>query len=73
MEIVADRGIAARVAPQSWQEVCRGMEQHLRQSRHLDAILQGVDGVSELLAEHAPARDGEQRNELSNWPAVVKG
>ncbi|WP_288127114.1 TPM domain-containing protein [Thiomonas sp.] len=72
VEIVADRGIAARVAPESWQAVCRGMERHLRQSRHLDAILQGVDDVSKLLAEHAPAREGAQRNELSDWPVVVK-
>lgn len=72
VEIVADRGIAARVAPHSWQAVCRSMEQPLRQSRHLDAILQGVSDVSKLLAEHAPASSGEPRNELSNWPVVVK-
>ncbi|MHB1668130.1 TPM domain-containing protein [Thiomonas sp.] len=71
VEIVADRGIASRVEPAQWQALCRSMEQGLREGRHLDAVLAGVAGVSALLAEHSTAPT-QRRNELSDWPVVVK-
>ncbi len=72
VEIVADRGIAALVPAAQWEALCRTMEQRLRQGQHLDAVLAGVAGVSALLKAHAAAIPANKRNELSNWPVVVK-
>ncbi len=72
VEIVADRGIASRVEPVQWQALCRSMEHGLRQGRHLDAVLAGVAGVSALLAEHGASPPTRRRNELGDWPVVVK-
>lgn len=69
VEIVADRGAAARIAPEDWELVCRAMEQHFRAGRFEEGALAGVRGVGELLARHFPpaARD---ENELRNRPVV---
>jgi len=72
VEIVADRGIASRVPAEQWQAVCHTMENRLRDSRYLDAVLSGVEGLSRLLAEYASTMDPNKRNELNNWPVVVK-
>ena len=72
VEIVADRGLRERVSAAQWEQVCRGMEALLRQGRFEAAALHGVAEVSRLLAPHAPARSGEKRNELPDWPVVLR-
>lgn len=73
VEIVADRGIARRVEPSAWEQVCRGMEALLRQGRFQEAALQGVAGVSALLAQHVPPRpEARKHNELPDWPVVLR-
>lgn len=73
VEIVADRGIAAVVPAAQWEALCQDMEQRLRQGQHLDAVLAGVAGVSALLTAHRAAIPANKRNELNDWPVVVKG
>jgi uncharacterized membrane protein len=70
VEIVADRGVAARVDEQDWQAICRDMEQGLRRGDVEDAVVGGVQAVSRLLERHFPARPGD-RNELPDRPATV--
>jgi uncharacterized membrane protein len=72
VEIVADRGIHQRVPSDAWEQVCRSMEALLRQGRFEAAALQGVAEVSGLLALHAPPRSSEKRNELPDWPVVLR-
>ncbi|MGC9162866.1 MAG: TPM domain-containing protein [Thiomonas sp.] len=73
VEIVADRGIARRVEQAAWERVCRGMEALLRQGRFQDAALQGIADVSALLAQHTPPRpEADKRNELPDWPVVLR-
>ena len=70
VEIVADRGIASRVAEDEWQAVCRMMESHYRESRFAEGSLAGIDAVSTLLARHFPA-SGPRPNELEDRPALI--
>ena len=70
VEIVADRGIDARVAPGEWQGICRMMESHFAAGRYEEGALAGVRAVSDLLARHFPAT-GPRRNELPDRPVVI--
>ena len=54
IEIVADRGIDARVGEAEWEAICRAMEAELRAGRYEAGALEGVHAVSELLARHFP-------------------
>lgn len=67
IEIVADRGINAKVAPADWEKICRDMEAALRRGAYEEGIVTGIKEVSALLARHFPPRPGD-RNELPNQP-----
>ncbi len=70
VEIVADRGIAARIAPAEWQAVCRQMEHHYREGRFSEGSVVGVLGVGALLGRHFPgSRGGGQ--ELPDQPVLL--
>jgi uncharacterized membrane protein len=70
VEIVADRGIDRKVGTVAWQSICSRMESAFAQRRYADAVVQGIDDVSVLLAAHYP-RTAETRNELSDKPFVL--
>ena len=70
VEILADRGIAARVADGEWGSICRMMESHFREGRFEEGSLAGIDAVSQLLARHFPA-GRERPNELEDRPALI--
>jgi uncharacterized membrane protein len=70
IEIVADRGINARVRPEDWEAICKEMEAALRRGEFQEAITAGIEAVSRLLAQHFPARAGD-RNELADRPTVL--
>ena len=70
VEIVADRGVAARVAPVEWEAVCREMEAHLCLGRYEQGALAGIREVSDLLARHFPLR-GPERREQPDRPVVL--
>ena len=69
VEIVADRGIHAKVDAQAWSTVCRQMEAAFRQSDFEAGVLAGVQAVTAHLAKHFPAA-GHNRNELPDKPVV---
>jgi uncharacterized membrane protein len=68
VEIVADRGIHARVGAEGWEKICREMEAAFRAGRFEDGTLAGIRAVSELLARHYP---GTGRNEIPDRPVVL--
>jgi uncharacterized membrane protein len=70
VEIVADRGIEARVDPNDWQEICRMIERHFAAGRFEEGSVAGVRAASGLLARHYPAL-GEDRNELPDRPVLI--
>jgi uncharacterized membrane protein len=70
VEIVADRGIDARVAAHEWQAVVDAMDAHFREGRYEEGALAGVRGVGALLARHFPDAT-EGRNQLGDRPVLM--
>ena len=70
VEIVADRGIAARVGESEWSAACRAAEAQFREGRFEAGALAAIDAVSELLARHFPP-GGRRPNELEDRPALI--
>ena len=62
-EIVADKAIAAKVAPEVWGEAMAQMLAHIREGRIADGMVAAIDKVGEVLAEHFPMLEGDT-NEL---------
>ena len=70
VEIVADRGIHAKVGDDAWTAICRTMEDAFRAGRYAEAVEEGVRAVNDLLALHSPHTAGE-RNEIPDRPIVL--
>lgn len=70
LEIVADRGINAKVQAQDWEAICRRMEAALAQGDFVRGIVAGIEEASQILARHFPARAGDA-NELPDKPVVL--
>jgi uncharacterized membrane protein len=58
VEIVADRGVHARVGREGWEAVCRTMEAEFLASRFEEGSLAGVRAVGALLSTHYPRAGG---------------
>ena len=70
VEIVADRGIDARVGAAGWEKVCAAMEKDFRAGLFEHGVIEGIQEVSRLLAQHFPKGPGG-RNELPDAPVVL--
>jgi uncharacterized membrane protein len=70
VEILADRGIAARVPQAEWDAICRAMEASFRRGEWRQGALQAVARAGELLARHFPAGVSNP-NELPDQPLVL--
>ena len=70
IEIVADRGIAAKVAQAEWDAICRAMERAFKQNQYEAGALEAIQAVTAILARHFPA-DAVNLNELPDKPAVL--
>ena len=72
IEIVADRGLDALVSTEQWRGICVLMEERLRADHHADAVVAGVEAISDILAAHFPQRPGEvDVDELPNRPHLL--
>ena len=70
IEIVADRGVSAKVPPGEWEAICQAMESAFRERRFEEGTLAAIGRVTDLLAFHFPGRAGDV-NELPDRPAVL--
>jgi uncharacterized membrane protein len=70
VEILADRGIAARVPQAEWDAICRAMEASFRGGEWRRGALRAVARAGALLASHFPARN-HNPNELPDQPLVL--
>jgi uncharacterized membrane protein len=70
VEIVADRGIHARVGEAAWEAICGAMQRQFAEGRFEQGVIAGVRAISDLLATHFPPR-AENPNELPNRPIVI--
>ena len=71
VEIVADRGIHARVGATAWETICGAMQQEFAAERHEAGVLMGLAAASDLLARHFPAESGANPDELPNAPVIL--
>ena len=70
VEIVADRGIHARVGPNVWEAICGEMQHAFRRGEFEQGVILGLRAISDLLAAHFPP-SGENPNELPDKPVVI--
>ena len=70
VEIVADRGIDAKVGAAGWEKVCGAMEKEFRAGLFEHGVIKGIQEVSRLMAQHFPAKPGGS-NELPDTPVMI--
>lgn len=70
VEIVADRGISAKVTRREWEAICAAMQEAFRAGRFEAGAVAGVNAISALLEKHFPA-DGASANELPDQPVMM--
>lgn len=71
IEIVADRGIARRVAQSEWDGVCRDMEQAFLREQFIAGLEAGFAALTRLLSTHFPAGRQANPNELPDQPILL--
>jgi uncharacterized membrane protein len=70
VEIIADRGIDAKIGAAGWEKICVEMESDFRGGDFERGVIKGIESVSRLMAAHFPAERGG-RNELPDTPLVI--
>lgn len=71
VEIVADRGIHARIGTETWTAICADMETSFRRGDFLEGLLEGLDSIHTLLVREYPA-SGANPNELPDRPELLR-
>lgn len=71
IEIIADRGIAARVDQREWDQIAQTMEQAFAAGHFEQGALAGIRAITHLLVRHFPPDDNNP-NELSNQPVLLR-
>ena len=70
VEIVADRGIHARVGSAAWDAICGEMQSAFAAGRFEAGAILGIEAISDLLAAHFPPGE-DKPNELPDTPLVL--
>src|ERR1700729_3337515 len=70
VEIIADRGIDAKVTAAGWDKICKAMESDFKRGNFSGGVIRGIQAVSQQLAAYFP-RHGAGPNELPDKPVVM--
>jgi uncharacterized membrane protein len=70
VEIIADRGIDAKVGAAGWENICCAMETEFASGQFERGVIDGIAAVSRELAKHFPPA-GPHPNELPDKPVVM--
>ncbi len=70
VEIVADRGINAKLGQEFWDAICRRMEVAFRAGDFAGGVHCALNTVTEALREHFPATS-DNPDELPNTPLLI--
>lgn len=70
IEIVADRGISARVTQGEWEAICQVIERSFRAGRFEAGLHEGIREITRVLALHFPAAS-DNVDELGNRPVLL--
>lgn len=71
IEIVADRGLAARVDPDEWAKICARMQQDFSAGRWREGSLAGIAAVHVLAEAHFPGDGLDNPDELPDRPVLL--
>jgi len=72
VELLADRGIDARVSQQAWRQLCDQLTQGLAHDLSVKPVLGAIAQIHALLTEHFPADGGGRNpNELDDRPIIL--
>lgn len=70
IEIVADRGIHAKVGSTYWEDLCKNIQASFALGHYEEGVMACIAAVSEKLTEHFP-HDGGGKNELPDTPIIL--
>lgn len=71
IEIVADRGIAAKVADDEWRAVCTLMQQRFSSGDYQAGAIAGVEAITAILVRHFPSDGKANPDELPDRPVLL--
>ena len=71
VELLADRGIDARVERETWAALCQSLAHGLAGDLSIEPVLATVAQVHALLARHFPQHGDGNPNELDDRPIVL--
>ena len=73
IEIVADRGIDAKVGKENWEVICHEMETAFREGQYDTGVMMGISKIGHLMRQYFPVvlEDGKRNNELPDKPVVL--
>lgn len=70
IEIIADRGINAKVQQRQWEAIAGRMQTEFRAQRYEAGVTEGIREITALLAQHFPPT-GANPDELPDAPVVL--
>lgn len=71
LEIVPDRGVAARVPKGSWDKITADMAADFHEERWREGALSGIAAIHALLELHLPPGPGRSCNAFPNAPVML--
>ena len=71
IEIVADRGIAAKVGEDEWRAICALMQPDFAAGEYEKGSLAGVAAITEVLVRHFPSNGKRNLDELPDRPVLL--
>ena len=70
-ELIADEGIHAKVDQATWDRAMGSLVAGLRGGRPVEGFVSAIGQCADVLAEHFPARPGDNPNELADAVVVL--
>ncbi|MEO7067897.1 MAG: TPM domain-containing protein [Rhodanobacter sp.] len=71
IEIIADRGIAAKVAASEWDAICARMRDSYAHGHWREGSLAGIEAAHALLLQHFPSDGVANPDELPDRPVLL--
>jgi uncharacterized membrane protein len=71
VEIIADRGIHARVGEAVWTHICQNMEAQFRAGQFELGVIDGIQQITVQLQQHFPVSTEDNPNEIPNAPIFL--
>ena len=71
VELIADRGIHEKIAPDTWDRIVSALSRSLKENKGAQALVHAVQEIGIVLAEHVPPREDDE-NEKGDAPIELE-